>query len=352
MKPIHFLGLLIVVVGYFLFKVFEPFLETITIAVLLSLATYKLNKLLFLKLPNNIVAASVSTAILAIIFFAPLVYLLTNAANLVSSIDLNELSQTIENGKKWLKELAQNHEILKGLNPEELTARVDINSLINWILQTATFVGKKSANFLKDIVLILVFYFFANLYGKDILLYIQRIIPLRPEDSKTIFENLAGVMGVVFNSIIATAIFEGILFGLIVHQYGYNGLMLGILYGFASLIPMVGGVLMWLPISLDRYFHNDPTGALVIALYSIIVISVIADTFIKPIIIKYIDEVMIADQHIRINELLIFFAIVAGLASYGFWGMIIGPAVVTLMISVLNLYPKLTSQTCSLGSPC
>jgi len=351
MKPIHFLGILIVVVGYFLFKVFEPFLETITIAVLLSLATYKMNKALLQKLPN-ILAASLSTFILGIIFFAPLVYILTNTANWVSNIDFNALSQTIENGKRWLKEIVENHEILKGLNPDEFSAKIDINSLINWIIQTATFLGKKSANFLKDIVLILVFYFFANLYGRDILLYIQRIIPLKPEDSKTIFENLAGVMGVVFNSIIATAIFEGILFGLIVQQYGYNGLMFGILYGFASLVPVVGGILMWLPISLDRYFNNDPTGALIIALYSIIVISIIADTFVKPIIIKYIDEVMIANEHIKVNELLIFFAIVAGISSYGFWGMIIGPAVITLMISILNLYPKLSQPSCLWGESC
>ncbi|MRI58785.1 MAG: AI-2E family transporter [Epsilonproteobacteria bacterium] len=344
MRPIHFLGILIVIVGYFLIKVFQPFLGTITIAVLLALATYKIHKYFLQRLPGKILPAFVSTLILGVIFFAPLIYIITNAASFVAGIDFGVLSQTIENTKAWLGEFIRSHEIFSNQNFNDFTAQIDINSIVNWIIQTATFLGKKSAAFLKDILLILIFYFFANLYGKEILLYFQRIIPLKKEDSETIFENLAGVMGVVFNSIIATAIFEGILFGIIAQYYGYNGLMFGILYGFASLIPVVGGVLMWLPLSLDRYFAGDTTGALVIAIYSIVVISIIADTFIKPIIIRYIDEWMIEEEHIQINELLIFFSIVAGLSSYGFWGMIIGPAVITLMISILNLYPKLANS--------
>ncbi len=339
MKPIHFLGLLFLVVGYFAFRVFYPFLGTMTIAILLALATYKFHQYFLAKLPGRVIPALASTLVLGLIFFAPIVYIITNAATFVTHIDFSILNQTITNIKQWMEETIKQYHLLANL--EEYTTNFDINELINWILQMATYLGKKSAIFLKDIVLILIFYFFATLYGKDLLLYLQSIIPFKKEDSQTLFENLAGILGVVFNSIIATAIFEGILFGIIAQIYGYNGLMFGILYGFASLIPVVGGVIMWLPLSIDRYFHGDATGALVIALYSIIVISVVADTFVKPIIIHYIDRLMLRDTHIRVNELLIFFSIVAGLSSYGFWGMIIGPAVITLLISILNIYPKL-----------
>ncbi len=339
MKPIHFLGILIVVIGYYLFKVFSPFLGNITIAVLLSLATYKMHRYFLIKLPGRVLPTLISTAILALLFFAPMIYIITNAASFVAKIDFSLLSNFITQTKAWIKDVIASHHWLH--TSSDYTTQIDVNKIINWIIKSATYLGKKSANFIKDTFFILIFYFFANLYGKEMLRYFLNIIPLKKEDSVTIFENLASIMGVVFNSIIATAIFEGFLFGIIAHIYGYNGLIFGILYGFASLIPVIGGVIMWLPLALDRYFDGDTKGAIVIALYSIIVISIIADTFIKPIIIKYIDEIMIQDEHIRVNELLIFFSIVAGLSSYGFWGMIIGPAVITLMISVLNLYPKL-----------
>ena len=342
MKPIHFLGILIIVIGYYLFKVFQPFLGNITIAILLSLATYKMHRYFLIKLPGKVLPTILSTAILALLFFAPIIYIITNAASFVAKLDFSFLANFITQTKAWLKDIISSHEWLQSSG--DYTTQIDVNKIINWIIQSATYLGKKSANFIKDTFLILIFYFFANLYGKEMLSYFLKIIPLKKEDSIAIFDNLASVMGVVFNSIIATAIFEGLLFGIIAHIYGYNGLIFGILYGFASLIPVVGGVIMWLPLALDRYFAGDTHAAIIIALYSIIVISIIADTFIKPIIIKYIDELMIEDEHIRVNELLIFFSIVAGLSSYGFWGMIIGPAVITLMISVLNLYPKLSSH--------
>ncbi|BAF69485.1 AI-2E family transporter [Nitratiruptor sp. SB155-2] len=342
MKPIHFLGVLFLIVTYFVLKVFYPFLNTMIIAILLALASYKMHSYFMKKLPGQVLPATASTAVLAFIFFLPIIYIITNAATFVANIDFDLLKQTIAQTKNWIVQTLQHNSWIKSDSLQKYFEQFDIQNIINWVIQTATFLGKKSANFFKDIFLILIFYFFANLYGKDLLLYFQNIIPFRKEDSKLLFENLAGVMGVVFNSIIATAVLEGILFGIIVQIYGYNGIMLGILYGFASLIPVIGGIIMWLPITLHQYFLDNTTGAIVIALYSIIVISGIADTIIKPIIIKYIDQVMIEDEHVRINELLIFFSIVAGLTSYGFWGMIIGPAVITLFISILKIYPKIT----------
>ena len=344
MKPIHFLGLLFLVVGYFTYKVFSPYLATMTIATLLALATYKINKHFLQKLPGRILPATVSTLILGVIFFAPIIYIITNAATIVAHLDIESINKTFIFVKSWIRSFLEKNSFISTPMLKEALTSFDVNALINSVVKFATFLGAKSATFLRDTLLILIFYFFANLYGKEILLYFQNIIPFSKEESKTIFESLAGVMGVVFNSIIATAILEGALFGLITYYYGYNGLLFGILYGFASLIPVVGGIIMWLPLSIDLYLKDQTTEALVLALYSIIVISIIADTFIKPIIIRYIDQFMVEDAKVRINELLIFFAIVAGLSSYGFWGMIIGPAVITLMISILQIYPQVAKK--------
>jgi len=39
-----------------------------------------------------------------------------------------------------------------------------------------------------------------------------------------------------------------------------------------------------------------------------------------------------------INELIIFFSIVAGMSSYGFWGMIFGPAITSFLIAISRIY--------------
>ncbi|NNF47958.1 MAG: AI-2E family transporter, partial [Desulfofustis sp.] len=40
----------------------------------------------------------------------------------------------------------------------------------------------------------------------------------------------------------------------------------------------------------------------------------------------------------RMNEILILLAILAGIASVGFWGIIIGPSVLALTLAAANLY--------------
>ncbi|MFY9094528.1 AI-2E family transporter, partial [Aliarcobacter butzleri] len=154
-----------------------------------------------------------------------------------------------------------------------------------------------------------------------------------------LFHESSSVMTVVLYSTLVTAIFEGFLFGFFLTFFGYDGLLFGVLYGFASLIPVVGGVIMWLPIAIYEASINSFSNALIIAIYSIVVISIIADTFIKPMIINYINKKIIKTPT-NVNALLIFFSIVAGLSTFGFWGMIIGPAMVSLFISIMNLLKK------------
>jgi predicted PurR-regulated permease PerM len=39
----------------------------------------------------------------------------------------------------------------------------------------------------------------------------------------------------------------------------------------------------------------------------------------------------------QLNEIVIFFAILAGLATFGFWGMILGPAITSFFLALLKL---------------
>jgi predicted PurR-regulated permease PerM len=150
-------------------------------------------------------------------------------------------------------------------------------------------------------------------------------------------EEVSATMEIVFYSVIVTAIFEGFLFGIIMSYFGFNGLFFGVIYGFASLIPIVGGIIVWAPVSLYVWTKIDSQTALVIAGYSVIMISIIADTFIKPMIINVIKEDLLKST-IQINSIVIFFSIIAGMSTYGFWGMILGPAITSFLIAITKVY--------------
>ena len=168
--------------------------------------------------------------------------------------------------------------------------------------------------------------------------FLKRVVQMSVEESTVLARELSDVMSVVFYSIITTAMFEGILFGAAISYMGYNGLLFGIMYGFASLIPVVGGVLMWLPFMMYEFSVGDSANAIFIAIYSIVIISIVADTFIKPIIIREINQRLLNEGDTKMNELVIFFAIIAGLTTFGFWGMIVGPAITAFFFTILKLF--------------
>jgi len=283
----------------------------------------------------SIFQISLVTFLLALLLFTPLFYFIVETADFINSITPDAIHRVINKVKTLLSYMPE----IVSTKLQEFLTTANIENFYNNIAKVIGTITAKSAIFLKDMLLIIIFFFFVNLYGKEILLFVSKISPLDECKTAILFKDTQEVMGLVFYSTLVTAIFEGLLFGGFVQFYGFDGLFFTVVYAFASLIPVIGGAIMWLPLSLYLYAKGDISSAVEIILYSIIVISVVADTFIKPLIIKYIK--MELDNSIELSPLLIFFSIVAGLSSFGFWGVILGPAITSLFISILKFYKQL-----------
>lgn len=343
MKPKYFVAILFAASLYWMYFLYAPFILAITIAALLAVSTSNIQDFLYKLLKSRFGAAFVSSLLLAVLFFAPLGYFLATLTIKLNSID----PQVFVGVEVYVKEFMQNPpKYLLFIKPYVLDTLkdLDINSLTSKAISLTGTIGALSAGFLKNAFLIIIFYFFAQYNGVYIIEFLKRVIQMSVDETTLLAKELSAVMSVVFYSIIVTAMFEGVLFGIAVSFMGYNGLLFGIMYGFASLIPVVGGVLMWLPFMLYEFSIGDSSSALFIALYSIIVISIIADTFIKPLIIKEINNRLLKEDDTRINELVIFFAIIAGLSTFGFWGMILGPAITAFFLTILKLFEARTKE--------
>ena len=343
MKPQFFVAILFATSLYWMYLLYMPFLLSITIAALLAVSTSNIQETLEKYLKSKMAAAFVSSLLLAALFFAPLGYFLATLTIHLNSVDPKTLIQ-IENYVRNFIDTPP--EYLSFLKPYALDAIKDLN--INSLTSNAIFltgkIGAFSAGFLKNAFLIIIFYFFAQYNGSYIMGFLKRVVQMSVDETTILAKELSSVMSVVFYSIITTAMFEGVLFGVAISFMGYNGLLFGIMYGFASLIPVVGGVLMWLPFMIYEFAIGNSSSAIFIAVYSVVVISIIADTFIKPLIIKEINTRLLEEDDTKMNELLIFFAIIAGLATFGFWGMILGPAITAFFLTILKLFEARTKE--------
>ena len=343
MKPQHFFMMLFAFALYWMYQLYNAYWMPILIGSLLAISTANIHKKLLDTFKNDFLAAFSSSILLAILLFAPLGYFLTTLTIKLHGVNIDTFTIVYEKIEIWISNLPDSLAFIKA----QLEDSIDYNNLSTMAgssLGLAANVGKYSASFLKDAFLIIIFYFFAQYYGKTIIRYLIKIIRLPQQDTTLLSLEVSNVMSVVFYSIIATATLEGALFGVMISMIGYNGLLFGIMYGIASLIPIVGGALMWAPFMIYELSLGNTGNALLITLYSIVIISIVADTFVKPMIIKYIDINFIKSST-KINELLIFFSILAGLTAFGFWGMVLGPAITAFFMALLKLYENQGQET-------
>ena len=332
----NFLTILTLVIGYFVYLTYQPYLLDIAIASLMAIAFGKINYILArdFKIKSDLQRAIIDTLILSLLISGPFLYFIIGLGKFVTNFDPVVVKNILIELKKLISYLP--HEI--ALKVQSFISPEHINKIYQKLLPLLGTITQKSAIFIKDAFLIVIFFFFAVLYGKRILTFLKKVIPMNEKQLETLFFNTSEVMSVVFYSIILTALLEGVLFGFIVSFFGLDFFFFTVMYAFSSLIPIIGGIIMWGPVSLYLYSQGNVEGAIIVAVYSIIVISIIADTFIKPLIIVGVKKFF--DSEIEINSLIIFFAIVAGLSSFGIWGIILGPAITTMFISVLKFYEK------------
>lgn len=314
------------------YTIYQPFLLPVVIAILLYMATYNISNKLSKYFKKRWISAIIITIFLLFAIFAPMVYLVTVGMKYISTLDQNIILQVLENIKTTVKDLPYIGSIVeKSLNTDKI---------ISYLQESSGYITnftQASLGFVKNTLFVLVFYYFINYYGDKIFAIISSFLPLSTTSSSKMIQDISATMEVVFYSTIATAIFEGILFGVLAAFFGFDGILFGVLYGFASLIPIVGGAVVWLPLSLYLWSNGDSHGALLLSTLSIVIISIVADTFLKPIIIKIIKRDFLKSS-IEINELVIFFAILAGMSSFGFWGIILGPAMTSFFIAMMKIY--------------
>lgn len=343
MKPQYFVAILFATSLYWMYLLYSSFLLSMTIAALLAISTSNIQYFFEEKTGSKFAAAMISSVLLGVLFFVPLGYFLATL-----TMKLNALDQmTLKNIEVFIREfVASPPSYLEFLQPfaQDKIDAINLRELASDAISLAGKIGVFSAGFIKNAFLVIIFYFFALYNGETIVEYLKRVVQVSVEEANILTKELSNVMSVVFYSIIVNAMFQGVLFGIAISFFGYDGLLFGIMYGFASLIPIVGGALMWLPFMFFEFYLGNTFSAIFIALYSIVMISIVADTLIKPVIIKEINNKLLKEDDAKLNELVIFFAIIAGLATFGFWGMILGPAITAFFFTILKIFEERTAN--------
>ncbi len=198
-----------------------------------------------------------------------------------------------------------------------------------YFIRQGTAVAKNVANIIFKAALMLVTLYYLFRDGEEFLKVFKSLLPLKPQNVDHLTSVTADVLYATLYGNLLTSAIQGGLGVFILWVLGFSAPILwGIVMGVATFIPMIGTALVWLPATLYLFLTGAYLKGAILLSFSILVISQI-DYFLRPYFISGKTE---------LHSLFLFFSILGGLNLFGFLGLILGPIIIALCMSVMEFY--------------
>jgi predicted PurR-regulated permease PerM len=94
-----------------------------------------------------------------------------------------------------------------------------------------------------------------------------------------------------------------------------------------SVIPLGGGIVT-IPFGVGMALFGNVVGGVFVVAFHLIVVTNI-DNVLRPILVP---------RDARLNSALMLLAVFAGIAMFGFWGIVIGPVVMIIIVTTIDVY--------------
>ncbi len=204
-----------------------------------------------------------------------------------------------------------------------------VGSISNWIvggLSQATF---GTVNFLFMSFVFLYTMYFLQMDGGKLVRKVLYYLPLNGDDESLMLNKFTSVSRAMIKGTMLIGILQGGLAGIAFAVAGIdNAVFWGTVMAVLSIIPSVGSALVWIPASIILIMHGNVTGGVGLLVFCGLIVGSL-DNVLRPILVG---------KDTRMHELMIFFGTLGGILMFGIPGVLIGPLIASLFITIWELY--------------
>jgi len=259
-----------------------------------------------------------------IAIIAVLVYLLSLA--LIGKIqtinvDISVMTEMIERFEAQIKDRF-NYDLLSADN---------ISSVTGFLTKGIQYLINQAGGMAITLIVMLFLLYFMLVDYKEIERYFYELLPFSEKNRDYISREVYSM--VRSNAIVVP--FLAIIQGGIAY-IGYllfdvpSALFFAMLTCVATIIPIVGTGVIWVPLVVYLAIIGDWVNALALTAYcGIIVIN-----------IDYVARFMIQKHLADVHPLITVFGVILGMSVFGFWGVIFGPLLMSLFFLLINIFKK------------
>src|SRR4030043_829780 len=327
---------------YLLYTILSPFLSSVIWAILLAMIFYPLfKKLKRLLKKKEFLSALIMTLLVLIIIVLPFTLLMISLASEVVDV-YHRVEEMIKTGQlqaylERMKELPILKWILARLGQYiDLSQTDPLPLLLKNLKQISTFIFNQTTILLKGFSTFITGFFFTllSLYylfkdGGHLFRRLQEIVPLPSKEKEFLIQRFRDMIYATIYGGILIAVIQGVLGGL---SFWVLGLPSPIFWGTAmallSFIPIGGTALIWAPAAIILLIGGAVLKGILLLGIGAFVISMV-DNLLKPFFIS---------TRTNIHPLLLFFAVLGGIQAFGLIGLIAGPLIVTLFLTLIEIY--------------
>lgn len=325
--------LLVILIGilYLSYLLFKPFLKEIIIAGILVTFFYPVYlKLLFWTKGKISLSAFIICLLIFIIIIVPFSYFIFYLAQQALTA-YTTLSPTINGGvvEFFDAQIWQKLDFIdKNVFDVQQFIIDSVVTIRGYAITGASTLLRGTTQFVGSLLVIIFTMFFLFRDGRSLLHRIMHLTPLSNKYDKLIWMKFRDVSFTTIISTFVTSFVQAIVGAIGFMIIGLPGLLAGILIFIFSFLPYIGTAFVWLPVGIYLIVIGEVGKGVFLIVWGVIIVSLI-DNLLRPYLIK---------DKAEVHPIIIFFSIFGGLILMGFWGMIFGPLIVALAVTILHIY--------------
>ncbi len=178
--------------------------------------------------------------------------------------------------------------------------------------------------------------FFFLIDGEKVVHTALYYLPLEEHDERLILRKFTSVTQAMMLGTLLIGLLQGALAGAAFAVAGVsNAVFWGAVMAVLSIIPGIGSALVWVPASIMLMVQGDYAAGIGLMLFCALIVGSV-DNLLRPILVG---------KHTDMHELMIFFGTLGGLFTFGMAGLLLGPLIASLFITIWEIYGEAFKDT-------
>lgn len=341
---IIFFGLVALVVLWASFRIIRPFFTPIILGAMMVTLTYHTYERVRARVggrrPLAAILMLVGITFLIIVPAFILVLLLVQQADvLIANLQSGEARDILARldlsaRLQWLQRWFPNFDP-KNLSPQKLILPV-LQEIPGWVARNGAGLLGGLAGLVIGFFLVLLSSYFFYVEGESIMAELAILSPLPARYDQEFAAQFKDVIDATFRGHVLTGLAQGVvtMIGLLIAGVP-AALFWGAVATVMSLLPLVGAAAVWVPASIYLYFsaamgHAHYWQPIFLTIWGVGAVSLV-DNIVRPLAMR-------GKSQLPAIPLLV--AVLGGLQAFGFVGLVIGPLVFSLLMSIIDIYKR------------